>query len=433
MSTADWVAILGFVAMFVLMALRVPLGVAMGFVGVFGFASIRGIQPALNLLTTSPIRVITDFNLSLVPFFVLMGVFATNSGMSRELFRTGNAWLGQFKGGMALATISACAGFAAICGSSIATAATMTKIALPEMRKANYQDSTSTGVIAAGGTLGILIPPSVIMVVYAFLTESDVGQLFIAGIVPGIMATVMYMITVRIAHGKRLPPGNKFDVREAFASLKDVWAVLLLFIAIIGSIYMGLATPTEAAAVGAFLTLAISVARRRLSPKQIMDSLVEALRTSVVLFSVLIGAMLFGYFLAITQTPQKLTAFMVALDLGPYGTLSLILIAFFIAGALMDEMSMIILMVPIVFPVVMHLGFDPIWFGIIIVTACQLGMICPPVGINVFVINSIAKEVKLTTIYGGVMPFILTDIIRMILLIIFPAIALWLPLTMRGG
>jgi len=433
MSTADWVAILGFVAMFVLMGLRVPLGVAMGLVGVFGFAMIRGIQPALNLLTTSPIRVITDFNLSLVPFFVLMGVFATNSGMSRELFRTGNAWLGQFRGGMALATISACAGFAAICGSSIATAATMTKIALPEMRKVDYDDATSTGVIAAGGTLGILIPPSVIMVVYAFLTESDVGQLFIAGIIPGIMATVMYMATVLIAHGKRLPPGRKFDLREAFASLKDVWAILLLFVAIIGSIYMGLATPTEAAAVGAFLTLAIGVLRRRLSRKQIMDSLVESLRTSVVLFSVLIGAMLFGYFLAITQTPQKLTAFMVALDLGAYGTLALILLAFFIAGALMDEMAMIILMVPIVFPVVTHLGFDPIWFGIIIVTACQLGMICPPVGINVFVINSIAKDVKLTTIYGGVMPFILTDIIRMILLIIFPAIALWLPMTMRGG
>ena len=433
MSTADWVAILGFVAMFVLMGLRVPLGVAMGLVGVFGFAMIRGIQPALNLLTTSPIRVITDFNLSLVPFFVLMGVFATNSGMSRELFRTGNAWLGQFRGGMALATISACAGFAAICGSSIATAATMTKIALPEMRKVDYDDATSTGVIAAGGTLGILIPPSVIMVVYAFLTESDVGQLFIAGIIPGIMATIMYMITVLVAHGKRLPPGRKFDIREAFSSLKDVWAILVLFVAIIGSIYMGLATPTEAAAVGAFLTLVIGVLRGRLSRKQIMDSLVEALRTSVVLFSVLIGAMLFGYFLAITQTPQKLTAFMVALDLGAYGTLALILLAFFIAGALIDEMAMIILMVPIVFPVVTHLGFDPIWFGIIIVTACQLGMICPPVGINVFVINSIAKDVKLTTIYGGVMPFILTDIIRMILLIIFPAIALWLPMTMRGG
>ncbi|MFB9951718.1 TRAP transporter large permease [Rhizobium puerariae] len=431
MSTADIVAIGGFVAMFVLMGLRVPLGVSMGLVGVFGFASMRGIGPALNLLTTSPIRVITDFNLTLVPFFILMGVFATNSGMSRELFRTGNAWLGQFRGGLALSTIAACAGFAAICGSSIATAATMTRIALPEMRKAGYEDATSTGVIAAGGTLGILIPPSVMMVVYAFLTETDVGQLLMAGVVPGILATLMYMATVLIAHGKRLPPGRTFDFKEAAASLRDVWAVLVLFVAVIGVIYLGIATATEAAAVGALLTMLIGILRGRLNAKLIMASLVESLRTSVSLFSVLIGAILFGYFLAITQSPQKLTTLLVGLDLGPYGTLMLILVIFFIAGALMDEMAMIILLVPIVFPVITHLGFDPVWFGVIIVVSCELGMITPPVGINVFVINSIAKDVKLTTIYGGVMPFILTDIIRLILLVLFPMIALWLPMTMR--
>ncbi|CDZ45956.1 TRAP transporter large permease [Neorhizobium galegae] len=431
MNTADLVAIGGFVAMFVLMGLRVPLGVSMGLVGVFGFAAMRGISPALNLLTTSPIRVITDFNLTLVPFFILMGVFATNSGMSRELFRTGNAWLGQFRGGLALSTIAACAGFAAICGSSIATAATMTRVALPEMRKAGYADATSTGVIAAGGTLGILIPPSVMMVVYAFLTETDVGQLLMAGVVPGILATLMYMATVLIAHGKRLPPGTKFDLREALTSLRDVWAVLVLFLAVIGVIYLGIATATEAAAVGAMLTMIIGILRGRLGFKLIMQSLVESLRTSVSLFSVLIGAILFGYFLAITQSPQKLTAFLVGMDLGPYGTLTLILVIFFIAGALMDEMAMIILLVPIVFPVITHLGFDPIWFGVIIVVSCELGMITPPVGINVFVINSIAKDVKITTIYGGVMPFILTDIIRLILLVLFPAIALWLPTTMR--
>lgn len=431
MNTADLVAIGGFVAMFILMGLRVPLGVAMGLVGVFGFAAMRGITPALNLLTTSPIRVITDFNLTLVPFFILMGVFATNSGMSRELFRTGNAWLGQFRGGLALSTIAACAGFAAICGSSIATAATMTRIALPEMRKAGYADATSTGVIAAGGTLGILIPPSVMMVVYAFLTETDVGQLLMAGVVPGILATLMYMATVLIAHGKQLPSGKTFDFREAVTSLRDVWAVLLLFIAVIGVIYLGIATATEAAAVGALLTMIIGILRGRLNAKLIMSSLVESLRTSVSLFSVLIGAILFGYFLAITQSPQKLTAFLVGLDFGPYGTLALILVIFLVAGALMDEMAMIILLVPIVFPVVIHLGFDPIWFGVIIVVACELGMIMPPVGINVFVINSIAKDVKITTIYGGVMPFILTDIIRLILLVMFPMIALWLPMTMR--
>jgi len=431
MSTGDLTAIIGFIAMFVLMALRVPIGIAMGLVGVFGFASVRGLMPALNLLTTSPLRVVTDFNLTLVPFFVLMGVFATNSGMSRELFRTGNAWLGSLRGGLALATISACAGFAAICGSSVATAATMTRIALPEMRAAGYHDGTSTGIVAAGGTLGILIPPSVVMVIYAYLTETDVGQLFIAGIIPGLMATLMYMATVVLAHGKGLPSGTRFDLREAIYSLKDVWAVILLFIAVIGVIYMGIATPTEAAAVGAFTTMIIGIARGRLNTRKILDSLVEALRTSVVLYTVLIGAMLFGYFLAITQSPQKLTNLLVALDFGPYGTLALILIVFLIAGALMDEMAMIVLLLPIVFPVIMKLGFDPVWFGVILVTCCQLGMIMPPVGINVFVINSIAKDVKLTTIYRGVGPFIITDILRLILLVMFPAIVLWLPMTMR--
>lgn len=431
MSYADWIAIGGFVAMFVLMALRVPIGIAMGLVGVFGFGAIRGINPALNLLTTSPVRTITDFNLSLVPFFVLMGVFATNSGISRELFKAGNAWLGHLRGGLSLATVAACAGFASICGSSVATAATMTRIALPEMRKAGYQDGTSTGVIAAGGTLGILIPPSVVMVVYAYLTETDVGRLFIAGIIPGLLATLMYMATVVIAHRKGLPEGKAFDLREALISLLPIWAVVLLFVAIIGTIYLGIATPTEAAAVGAFLTMLVGIVRGRLGVKGILASLIEALRTSVSIFIVLIGAILFGYFLAITQAPQKLTMFMIGLDLGAYGTLTLILVMFFIAGALMDEMAMIILFVPIIFPVIVHLGFDPIWFGIILVTSCQLGMICPPVGINVFVINSIAKDVKLTTIYGGVMPFIAADIIRMVLMVIFPAIILWLPATMR--
>lgn len=431
MLYTDWIAILGFVAMFVLMGLRVPIGVAMGLVGVFGFAAIRGTAPALNLLTTSPFRVVTDFNLTLVPFFILMGAFATNSGMSRELFRTGNAWLGSFKGGLALSTIAACAGFAAICGSSVATAATMTRVTLPEMRKAGYKDSTSTGVIAAGGTLGILIPPSVVMVIYGYLTETDVGQLFIAGIIPGLMATLMYMATVRIAHAKHLPAGQAFNAKEALESLRDVWAVLLLFLAVIGVIYMGVATPTEAAAVGAFLTMVIGVLRGRLDMRRILDSLVEALRTSVVLYAVLIGAMLFGYFLAITQSPQKLTALLIGMDLGAYGTLTLILALFFIAGAVMDEMAMIVLMVPIVFPVIVHLGFDPVWFGVIIVTACQLGMITPPVGINMFVINSIARDVSLVTIFRGIGPFIITDLIRLALLVIFPSIVLFLPLTMK--
>lgn len=431
MTFGDWVAIWGFVALFGLISLRVPVGIAMGLVGVFGFAAIRGLNPALNLLATSPIRVLSDFNLSLVSFFILMGVFATNSGLSRELFRAGNAWLGPLRGGLSLATIAACSGFSAICGSSIATAATMTKIALPEMRRAGYQDSTATGVIAAGGTLGILIPPSVVLVVYAYITETDVGKLFVAGIIPGIMATVLYMATVLIAHRRGLPPGIDFDPREAWASLAGIWAVLLLFLSIIGAIYFGVATPTEAAAVGAFLTMVIGVVRGRLNFTKIQESLVEALRTSVAVYTILIGAILFGYFLAITQTPQKLTAILIGMELGAYGTLILILIFFVIAGCILDSMAMIILLVPIVFPVVMQLGFDPVWFGIVIVITAELGLITPPVGMNVYVINSIAKDVKLTTIFRGVLPFIATDIIRLALLLIFPAIALYLPMTMR--
>ncbi len=431
MSAADLIAISGFVVLFLLMALRVPIGIAMGLVGVGGFASIVGWKPALNLLAQSPVRTITDFNLSLIPFFILMGVLATNSGMSRELFRTGQAWLGVFRGGLALSTIGACAGFAAICGSSVATAATMTKIALPEMQRAGYRDDIATGVIAAGGTLGILIPPSVVLAIYAYITEQDVGKLFIAGIVPGLLAVVMYMATVRIAYARSLPAGSRFDFGEAMRSLSGVWAVLLLFISIIGVIYFGVVTATEAAAAGSVLTALIGIVRGRLGLRAILDSLVEALRTSVAVYTILIGAILFGYFLAITQTPQKITAFLVALDLGAYGTLAIILAFFLLMGCILDAMAMIILLVPIVYPVIVQLGFDPIWFGVIIVMTVELGLITPPVGMNVFVINTIAREVKLPTIFRGVMPFVVTDILRLILLVAFPMLVLALPMTMK--
>ncbi|MGX1097054.1 TRAP transporter large permease [Amorphus sp. MBR-141] len=431
MSERDLVAVLGFISLFGMMVVRVPVGIAMGVVGVCGFAAIVGWGPALNLLATSPIRTVTDTNLSLVPMFVLMGVLATNSGLSRELFRAGNAWLGQLRGGLALATIGACAGFAAICGSSVATAATMTNIALPEMKRFGYPDDVSTGVIAAGGTLGILIPPSVVLAVYAFITNQDVGKLFVAGIIPGILAILFYMLTVQIVHGRRLPAGERQSLRERLVSLRGVWAVGLLFIAIIGGIYAGVVTPTEAAAAGAALTAIIGIARRRLGVKALLASLAEALRTSVSIYTILIGALLFGYFLTITQTPQKITSFLVSLDLGAYPTLALILVFFLLLGCILDAMAMIILLVPIVFPVVQALGFDPIWFGIIVVMTVELGLITPPVGMNVFVINSITPTVSLTQIYKGVMPFVLVDILRLILLVAFPAIVMFLPRTMQ--
>ena len=431
MSSADFIAVSGFVVLFALMLLRVPIGIAMGLVGVGGFAAITGWKPALNLLAQSPVRTITDFNLSLIPFFILMGVLATNSGMSRELFRTGQAWFGSFKGGMALSTVGACAGFAAICGSSVATAATMTKIALPEMQRVGYRDDVASGVVAAGGTLGILIPPSVVLAVYAFITEQDVGKLFIAGIVPGLLAIVMYMLTVRVAYARALPAGEPFRMAEALRSLSGVWAVLVLFVAIIGSIYFGVATATESAAVGSVLTALIGFLRGRLTWRTLMESLIEALRTSVAIYTILVGAVLFGYFLAITQTPQKITAYLIALDFGAYGTLVLVLLFFLVMGCILDAMAMIILLVPIAFPVVMQLGFDPIWFGVIVVMTVELGLITPPVGMNVFVINSIARHVSLPTIFRGVLPFVAADIVRLALLVLFPAIVLFLPSTMK--
>ncbi|MGQ2905436.1 MAG: TRAP transporter large permease [Neoaquamicrobium sediminum] len=431
MSEGDFVAIGGFIALFAMMALRVPIGIAMGVVGIGGFAAVAGWQPALNLLAQSPIRTITDFNLTLIPFFILMGVLATNSGISRELFRAGQAWLGQFRGGMALSTIAACGGFAAICGSSVATAATMTKIALPEMRRIGYSDRIATGTIAAGGTLGILIPPSVVLAVYAYITEQDVSRLFIAGVIPGLLAILMYMVTVRVAYARSLPEGARFVASEALASLRGIWAVVLLFIAIIGSMYLGLVTATEAAAAGSVLTALVGILRGRLDMARILDSLIEALRTSVAIYTVLIGAILFGYFLTITQTPQKITALLVGLDLGAYGTLALILCLFLVLGCILDAMAMIILLVPIVYPVVTQLGFDPIWFGVVVVMTVELGLITPPVGMNVFVINSIARDVSLVTIFRGVIPFVLSDIVRLILLVAFPAIVLYLPMTMK--
>ncbi|MGR3745039.1 MAG: TRAP transporter large permease [Pseudooceanicola nanhaiensis] len=421
----------GFAALLILMLLRVPIGVAMGLVGIGGFGAVVGMGPALNLLSQSPISTITDFNLTLIPFFVLMGVLATNSGMSSELFQAGRAWLGSLKGGLGLASVGACAGFAAICGSSVATAATMTKIAYPEMKKAGYPDDAATGIVAAGGTLGILIPPSVVLAVYGFITEQDIGILFIAGISPGILAVLMYMAAVRLWYGSKLPGGEPFSLGEAMGSLKGVWAVGLLFVAVIVSIYFGIVTATEAAAAGAFLTALIGLARGKLGLSTLLDSLVEALRTSVAIYIVLIGATLFGYFLAVTQAPQDLTRFLLELGAGKYGTLLLIMLMFLVMGCFLDAMAMIILMVPIVFPVITELGFDPIWFGVIIVMTVELGLITPPVGMNVFVINSIAQRVSLPTIFRGVLPFVAVDVIRLLLLIAFPAIVLFLPSSMN--
>jgi len=427
----DAVAITGFVSLFALMLLRVPVGIAMGAVGVLGFGYLIGdIGPALKLLSQSPIRTATDAEFAVIPLFLLMGAFASASGMSRELFRASNTFLGHLRGGLGIATIAACGGFAAICGSSVATAATFSKVAYPEMRQHGYPQSFATGVIAAGGSLGIMIPPSTVFAVYGLITEQDIGKLFIAGILPGLLAVGMYIATINIIAFLRpgfLPAAPRHTWAERLEALRDVWAVVLLFVFIIGGLYGGLFTATEAAGMGAGGAFIISVLRGKLSRADFWRCLIESLRTTAAVFTILIGALIFGYFLTITQTPQKITEFLTGLGLGPYGVLVLIMLMYLVLGCIMDAMAMIILTIPIIFPVIKTLGFDPIWFGVIIVMTVELGLIHPPVGMNVFVIKSVIKDVKLSTVFYGVMPFVATDILRLAVLIAFPILATWLP------
>ncbi|MGO4394062.1 TRAP transporter large permease [Variovorax sp. M-6] len=432
MST-DAIAVLGFVVLFALMLLRVPVGMAMGLVGVTGYAWIVGPGPALKLVGQTSMRTVTDYTFGVIPMFMLMGALVSVSGVSRELFKAANSMIGHLRGGLGVATVLACGGFAAICGSSVATAATFSAVAYPEMRRFNYPQSFSTGVIAAGGTLGAILPPSTVLAVYAILTQQDIGKLFMAGIIPGILAMAMYVLTIAVIVRLRpdwLPGGELKPWAERLADLKNVWAPLVLFVFVIGGLYGGFFTPTEAGGVGASGAFILGLLRRKLDGPKIREALLSATRTAAAVFTVLIGALLFGYFLTITQSPQKLTEFLTSLGIGRYGVLALIMVMYLVLGCLMDAMAMIILTVPIIFPVIVHLGFDPIWFGVIIVMTVELGLIHPPVGMNVFVIKSVVKDVSFTTIFKGVLPFILTDILRLVILIAFPIIALWLPTKM---
>jgi tripartite ATP-independent transporter DctM subunit len=429
----DAVAVIGFLVLFALMLLRVPVGMAMGLVGVSGFAYLVGGGPALKLVGQTSMRTVTDYTFGVIPMFLLMGAFVTTSGMSRELFHAANTLVGHLRGGLGIATIVACAGFAAISGSSVATAATFSTVAYPEMRRYDYPQSFATGVIAAGGTLGAMFPPSTVLAVYGIITEQDIGRLFIAGILPGVLAVCMYIVTIAVIGWLRpgfLPAGIRSGMPERLKAIREVWAPVLLFVFVIGGLYGGLFTPTEAGGMGAGGAFLIGVARGRLSRADIRQSLLQATRTAAAVFTVLIGALLFGYFLTITQTPQKVTEFLTGLGVGRYGVLALIMLMYLVLGCLMDAMAMIILTVPIIFPVIRSMGFDPIWFGVIIVMTVELGLIHPPVGMNVFVIKSVVKDVKFSTIFVGVLPFIVTDLIRLVILIAFPIIALYLPTRM---
>ena len=431
--STDFIAVAGFVTLFILMLLRVPVGMAMGLVGVVGYSMIAGSGPALKLVGQTSMRTVTDYTFGVIPMFMLMGAFVSVSGVSKELFRAANACVGHLRGGLGMATVMACGGFAAICGSSVATAATFSTVAYPEMRRYGYPQSFSTGVIAAGGTLGAMLPPSTVLAVYAVITQQDIGKLFMAGVLPGLLAMAMYMLTIAaivFVRPKMLPAGNPRPWGERLAALKDVWPSLVLFAFVIGGLYGGLFTPTEAGGMGAGGAFLLGLARRKLDRAGIRSALLQATRTAAAVFTVLIGALLFGYFLTITQTPQKLTAFVTGLGLNRYTVLALIMLMYLVLGCLMDAMAMIILTVPIIFPVITQLGFDPIWFGVIIVMTVELGLIHPPVGMNVFVIKSVVKDVTFASIFKGVIPFIVADMIRLVILIAFPIIALWLPSRM---
>jgi len=434
MSDQTLVAIGGSIAVLVLMLIRVPIAVSLGAVSIAGAAYLNGIGPAFSLLVDSPIRTVTNFNFSVIPMFILMGAVVGASGMSRELFRAANAWLGHLPGGMAIATIFACGGFAAISGSSIAAAATMTQVALPEMRRAGYNPGLAAGIVAAGGTLDIMIPPSVLMVLYCILTETDLVGLFIAGFIPGLIAIVFYCVAILIIyyyHPSWLPRGVHSDWNERFSSLKDVWATLLLFFVVIGGIYTGFVTVTEAAGLGVFGAVAIGFARRSLPWAALVATLVEALRTSAAIFYIVIAAFLFQYFLAYTQMSQLLGDLLVSMHLGPLGVVIAILAFYIIAGMFIDEIAMILLTIPIFFPIVIGLGHDPIWFGILVVVTVQIGLICPPVGIICFIMNNMVPDIGLVNIYKGAMPFVIADIFWLALLVAFPQLSLWLVQVMQ--
>lgn len=424
---------LGFAAVIVLIFLRVPVAIAMGVVGTVGFAWTNGVESLGFVLGKTAFDMVFPYDLSVVPLFIMMGVFAAHAGLSRSLYSFVAAFVGQLRGGLAIATIGACAIFGAVCGSAIATAATMGRVAMPEMRRLGYRDSLSSAAVAAGGTLGVMIPPSIMFALYGLMTEQSIGKLFISGILPGILGMLLYMGAVRVvtARDPRAgPAAPPTPWPEKVARTREVWKVLLLFAIVLGGMYFGWFTPTEAAAVGAFGAVLLSWLGGHLSRKVLRDCMVETTTTSAMIFMILIGAGVFNFFLDATGLNEALTAWVEELGLNRWVVIFLLMVMYIILGALMDEISMILLTVVPAFKLVTALGFDPIWFGVMLVTVCEIGLIVPPVGMNLFVLQSVGG-LPLTTIVRGIIPFVGADILRLLLLCFFPAIATWLPSLMR--
>ncbi|MCB1619438.1 MAG: TRAP transporter large permease [Thiothrix sp.] len=411
--------------MLVMIALRMPIALAMGVTGFIGFASIVAFQPAMAILEKGPFETLSNYSFSPIPMFILMGVFASKAKMSQELFEGARTLFGSWRGGMALASVTSCGMFSAISGSSLATAASMTRVALPEMEKHGYAQSLATGTLAAGGTLGIMIPPSIALLLYALITEQSVSDMFIAGIIPGLLGLVLYCITIAIVVSL-FPhlgvPGASTSWKEKLHGLKGLVPFGSVFVLIMGGIYTGLFTPTEAAAVGAAGALLIALVRG-MRFTQFREAVTESLYISAMIFFMIIGAEIFGYFLSVSRISFTLVEFVDSLQLSPYMVLLAVLLLFVLLGCVMDSLAMLLLTVPVVYPLVQSAGFDPIWFGIVAVITVEMGLITPPVGMNVFVIKSVAPHVPIQTIFKGVFPFVLSDVVRLLLIISFPLLA----------
>jgi C4-dicarboxylate transporter DctM subunit len=428
---------IGYISIVVLVILLfsgIHIGVVMGMIGFLGISYISGWDGGFAVLRTVPFTTFANYSMSVVPLFILMGAFCFYSGVSKELYDSVHKWLGQLRGGLAMATVGACALFAAISGSSLATAATMGSVALPEMKRYRYDPALATGSIAAGGTMGILIPPSIPLVIYGILTNESIGKLLLAGIIPGILEAFFYIITIYILCLWRPylgPPGPKSSLIDKVVSLKAIWAVIVLFILVIGGIYFGVFSPTEAAGVGSCGACVFGLMRKRLSWRNFQESITSSIKTTAMIFTIFLGAMILGYFFAVTRLPFEMASFIGGLPVNRYAILILILIVYLFLGCIMDSLAMILLTVPIFYPLIKTLGFDPIWFGIIIVRAMEIGMITPPVGLNVFIIKGVAQDVPMYTIFRGVVPFLIADLCHVTLLIAVPQLATFLPGLMK--
>ncbi len=424
------IGIVGIMVLFMLLALRMQIGFAMALVGFVGFTLLNSFEAGMGVLGMLPLDASASYTLSVIPLFLLMGQFANHSGMGVDIYRMLYRWIGFLPGGLAMATVGACACFAAISGSSLATAAMFGTIALPEMKRLDYADTLATGCIAAGGTLGILIPPSSVLILYGILTEQSIAKLFIAGIIPGVVLALIFILTVytitRFNPAAGIP-GPRFSFGEKITSMKSIWSLLALFCLVIGGLYTGWFTPTEAAGVGAFGAFVITIIKRRLTWPNLLEALKDTASSTAMIFGIIIGAMIFQYFMTMSQIPNALATSVVSIGAGRHMVMSFIILAFIVMGCFMEGLSLMVLAVPIVYPIVVQLGFDPIWFGIIITLTMEMSLITPPVGVNVFVLSGVAKDVPMATIFRGIVPFWVAMLVCIIVLMICPDLVMFLP------